>query len=384
MLRRLSRLRGCVRPGQLPLLRTWRPAVFLRCFSAETDAKVEAEAAPIVVSNAQELSTLLTHKLLSEKDTKQLSRSLSNILRSPSSRMLDISRVATQERPAMRWISVTLYPLLNGSKTSAELFPLTVPDALRSKEMEARAALQLYHCLWETSHTRRLLMNAEPDRRDSVLAHPIEAAAVGRMVNQRYTKYNTAQAACQVTVDTLQANLRAVAESIVQNTPLFAVERLCAALKRLAEADTAALWAAPAAPAGATAEATAGAAAGEAEPLLSGAANTSTNTSTNSTSTDSTSSTSSTSIPKSPRSAPMPALRAEASALLYRALGLHTCALRPVLQNLDGSPDFKREKGKVCLWGCCRWWCFYFSVVCVCLFACLIVCVFVCVCLSFV
>jgi hypothetical protein len=106
--------------------------------SSEPEAK--AEVAPTVVSSARELSALLTHKLLSEKDAKQLSRSLSNMLRVPSSRMLDISRVATQERPAMRWVSVTLYPLLNGSKTSTELFPLTVPTSLQSVEAEERAA----------------------------------------------------------------------------------------------------------------------------------------------------------------------------------------------------------------------------------------------------
>lgn len=39
--------------------------------------------------------------------------------------------------------------------------------------------------------------------------------------------------------------------------------------------------------------------------------------------------------------------RPEVTPLLHRALGLHTLAVRPALQNLDGSADFQREKTKL-------------------------------------
>lgn len=131
--------------------------------AAAVESSPPAES--LEIKDSRELSALLVRKLLSEKDAMTLSKSLASMLQTPSSRMLDVSRVGTQvdavgPRPAMRWLSILLYPLLNGTKSAADFFPVTVPTAIWSAEAEEQAAQRLFASLWRTSHARRLLDEA--------------------------------------------------------------------------------------------------------------------------------------------------------------------------------------------------------------------------------
>ena len=162
------------------------------------------------VASSEELSELLVYKLLSEKDARQLSRHLATIHSVPSTRMLVISRIGTQERPVLRWFSAWLWPYLHGTKSVGEnVFPIQIPAGMCGREVMDKAADKLYHALWA----------AHPSRR----RHLAGSAST-----------NAADEAESAAVDELQTSTRALAAFIVQNNPLYVCESLSAYLSRVA------------------------------------------------------------------------------------------------------------------------------------------------------
>ena len=188
---------------------TWADAAAVAAAASRAPAEV--------VTNSKELGELLG-KLLNDKDLTQLARQLSMMQKVSSTRLLVVSRIATQERPELRWVSMWLWPILKGTKSSAEAFPLSVPPSIYSKELVDGAADRLYHALWATNHTRRTLFLSPADA-------PADAPAA------------TAAAAAAPSLDDLQASTRALAWRIVKDNPLPVAERLAGFLTKTASAE---------------------------------------------------------------------------------------------------------------------------------------------------
>jgi len=177
------------------------------------DKKVTAPSPLESVASSKELSELIVYRLLSEKDARQLSRLLATIHSVPSTRMLVISRIGTQERPVLRWFSAWLWPYLHGTKSVSEnMFPMQIPETMCGREVVDRAAEKLYEALWATNHTRRTRLSGS-------------ASA------------SAADDAKSANIDQLQSSTRALAAFIVQNNPLYVCDRLSSYLMRLTRSD---------------------------------------------------------------------------------------------------------------------------------------------------